>query len=633
MLLSSRHSIGRDFGSYVAAGYLQDTWRLTTHLALNLGLRYEYFSPPKEVNDQIWNYDSAANGLVQEGHSQVVDPFGYPCSSGFGAAAFIYPALPIYLPWRCQNTGSGSFLHANARQFEPRLGVVWSNSDSSTVIRAGFGVFYDELPTSQIARLMFNRPTPLNLQQPQALYGQNFNSFYCGSAVLGQPPGQCGLGNSSLTNLNPGTALNQAAAEPFGISAVDPNNMNSPQSRQVSASVQRLITNKLSLQVGYVGNFMKQLSTVTNTGFNNEWFCTNSAGASYPNMPPATASNCDSFSYFPIFTLADRGYGSYNAMVVEVRTNGWHGFQAGASYTWSKALDNASQSDFSLIPTSLLSQLYGFQFYGLGNPSVFGLGNTTQFSNSSIKITPGAYTQNVSALTGLLSEGVTTTGAGQIYATPYTVPQDPYNFLQNDYGRSDLNITNRLILDFAWEVPWKRKSRYLGGWTVSGIFTAQSGQPFTVFAGPLVGELTQRANLNGTLGTTGNPNQYFSNVGAISSPATACAQSAPSNSWYVQDQVLFDGVAGTPCIGDSARNQFTGPAYVDFDMALQKAFKPTERTELLFRSEFYNLFNRANYYNPISSYSLDGVTSNPQFGEIKSAHNPRLIQLSVRLNW
>ena len=65
-----------EFNSYVAAGYVQDTWRIKSHFAMNLGLRYEYFSPPKEANDQIWNYDPAANGLVQEGRSQVVDPFG-----------------------------------------------------------------------------------------------------------------------------------------------------------------------------------------------------------------------------------------------------------------------------------------------------------------------------------------------------------------------------------------------------------------------------------------------------------------------------------------------------------------------------------------------------------------------------
>src|SRR5208283_2151138 len=139
-----------------------------------------------------------------------------------------------YLPWRCKNTASGNFLHASATQFEPRVGVLWSNADASTVVRAGFGIFYDQLPTSQIARLMFNRPTSLNINTPQAIYGQNFNSFYCGSAVVGQSPGQCAFGNASLAGVNQGTTVYQSAAEPFGISAVDSNNMNSPMSRQVS---------------------------------------------------------------------------------------------------------------------------------------------------------------------------------------------------------------------------------------------------------------------------------------------------------------------------------------------------------------------------------------------------------------
>jgi hypothetical protein len=92
-------------------------------------------------------------------------------------------------------------------------------------------------------------------------------------------------------------------------------------------------------------------------------------------------------------------------------------------------------------------------------------------------------------------------------------------------------------------------------------------------------------------------------------------------------------VLGSPCLGDSARNQFTGPAYVDYDMAVQKLFKLSERLALSLRAESYNLFNRPNYYNPISTFSLDGVTEYSQFGQIKSAHNPRQFQFGVRLNW
>ena len=80
-------------------------------------------------------------------------------------------------------------------------------------------------------------------------------------------------------------------------------------------------------------------------------------------------------------------------------------------------------------------------------------------------------------------------------------------------------------------------------------------------------------------------------------------------------------------------HQFTGPAYVDYDMAIQKTFKLREAAALSLRAESYNLFNRPNYYNPISSYSLDGVTPYSQFGEIKSAHNARQFQFAVRISW
>ena len=54
---------------------------------------------------------------------------------------------------------------------------------------------------------------------------------------------------------------------------------------------------------------------------------------------------------------------------------------------------------------------------------------------------------------------------------------------------------------------------------------------------------------------------------------------------------------------------------------------------LNFRAEFYNLSNRANFYNPISALSVDGFNINPDFGKIKSAHDPRQIQFAVRYTW
>ncbi|MGH9601475.1 MAG: hypothetical protein ACRD24_03710 [Terriglobales bacterium] len=54
---------------------------------------------------------------------------------------------------------------------------------------------------------------------------------------------------------------------------------------------------------------------------------------------------------------------------------------------------------------------------------------------------------------------------------------------------------------------------------------------------------------------------------------------------------------------------------------------------MIVRVEVYNLTNRANYYNPISAFSLDGFTPNPDFGVIKSSHDPRQFQFAIRFVW
>jgi hypothetical protein len=70
------------------------------------------------------------------------------------------------------------------------------------------------------------------------------------------------------------------------------------------------------------------------------------------------------------------------------------------------------------------------------------------------------------------------------------------------------------------------------------------------------------------------------------------------------------------------------------NFAVQKAFPVRGETKMLtVRAEIYNLFNRANYYNPISDLSTDGINLNPDFGKIKSAHDPLQVQLAARFTW
>ena len=579
------------------------------------------FSPPNEVNGQIWNYDPVGQRACTARRKPSLDPYGDVCGKDPSTWYSVYGAS-IALPWNCKPTGNSNFLVASKTNFEPRLGVAWSTPNGDTVIRAGFGMFYDQLPVSLFGQLAFNRPVTYSETTPQAVYDQNFGSLGCFFQ-------QCGLGNSSLVNLNPLNDGYQQASIPFGLSAIDPANFKSPLTRQFNVSVGRQLTRNATAEVSYIGNYVANLPTTNNTGYNNEWFCTNSAQGNL-NQP------CDAFSFLPVFTLANLGYGNYNAFVAKFTVKAWYGLQTQASYTYSKALDNASQAGAPLIPGPLMTQLSALAINGTGSPLRYALGvNAVAFQPPAGVFGPGAVAANFSAITGLLTAGVSTTGVGRVQVTPYTIPQDPNNFLTNDYGPSDYNQTNRFILQYTWDIPTSSQSRWLTGWMLSGILIAESGQPFTIFAGPIAGELNQRVSLTAPLTMTGNPNAYIGNSSAIALPGTSCETQLGAQSPFVLQSTvgIRAGTVGTPCLGNSGRNQFTGPGYVDYDMAIQKLFKLHETLALSLRAESYNLFNRPNYYNPISAYSLDGITQYSQFGKIESAHNARQFQFGVRLSW
>jgi hypothetical protein len=286
----------------------------------------------------------------------------------------------------------------------------------------------------------------------------------------------------------------------------------------------------------------------------------------------------------------------------------------------------------------LFTQAFGLQQFGVGNPFGFLILGSTGASAGLRSIGAGTSVPASISAADTFTSSLTTTGAGQILVSHYNLPQDPTNFATNDYGPSDFNTTHRMVLDYNYDVPGPKDSAIFSNWKVSGIVSIQSGQPFTIFSGPLFGEITQRVNAS-SVQLTGDPNNYITGINAatalpsqvtVNGTATKCFLAAPA-----AGSVLLKGVIGSPCLGNTTRNEFTGPAYASTDIAIQKGFKVFgEGKELTLRTEAFNLFNRANYYNPISAFSLDGVSNiNPDFGKIKSAHPPLQLQFSARFTF
>ena len=215
------------------------------------------------------------------------------------------------------------------------------------------------------------------------------------------------------------------------------------------------------------------------------------------------------------------------------------------------------------------------------------------------------------------------------------------------------------MTSYLWELPrpaFAGKStlgRWLfSNWQVAGIITAMSGLPIDVVDGGagsfygLNGGNNALARPNWAPGATRDtartnvPAGYFFNPFAFVRPVVQSGQLIPSANGTAQANGL-----GTD-IGNVGRNVLRGPRQINVDFSVIKRFRIHEEKRLELRAEFFNLFNRVNFENPIANLnvltqsggSIDANTGriiNPgDFGRIiATSSNPRLIQLAVRLEF
>ena len=185
-----------------------------------------------------------------------------------------------------------------------------------------------------------------------------------------------------------------------------------------------------------------------------------------------------------------------------------------------------------------------------------------------------------------------------------------------DRGDADYDIRHTFTANSVFQLPFARK-RWYGGWDFSGIFTTRTGRPFTVLVNraaavvPSGQTQTQRANYLG-----GDP--YVTN---------------PTASQWLNPAAFGIPAAGT--YGNSGRNRFRGPGLWQADLGIAKQFRLTERIALDFRTEMFNLFNRAQFGNPVNNIST------PTIGRILTTANDgatgtgtsRQLQFMLRLNF
>ncbi|MGC1361662.1 MAG: carboxypeptidase regulatory-like domain-containing protein [Silvibacterium sp.] len=180
---------------------------------------------------------------------------------------------------------------------------------------------------------------------------------------------------------------------------------------------------------------------------------------------------------------------------------------------------------------------------------------------------------------------------------------------------SSFDEPNRGVVAYVYDLPLGQGRAFfnqkgildqiVGGWITSGSFEANSGYPFTIFAGG--------PNLTGSLAGS----VFANRVGNLSAAKNATQWFNPAN--------FADPAPYT--YGDSGRNSTRTPGFWDFDAALQKNFNISETVKLQFRCDAFNLFNHRNLGEPGNSLDNSGT------GQIVSSTAPRLLQVGSQISF
>lgn len=188
-----------------------------------------------------------------------------------------------------------------------------------------------------------------------------------------------------------------------------------------------------------------------------------------------------------------------------------------------------------------------------------------------------------------------------------------------DYGPADFNLKHRVVATVGYELPFMKSNRWIGGWSVNSIISAQGGAPFTPYSSSGSYDLNKDGYTTDRVVSTiapmdtrtkGNPaTGYLNTADWVRFPAASCA----------------NGLFCNPPIG---RNSVSGPGYKNVDVGLTKAFRITERSSVKFMANLFNAFNHPNFKLPAAN-----LNSASSFGKSTSTFDPRIMQLAVRIDF
>ncbi len=624
--------------------YFQDDWKVSKRLTLYLGIRYDLYKRHNEEGNAATTFilgGSTPNSFIL-GPSNALPNRLFNANIVAGNPGCDTDA-EILLAQMAGVCGPGGFAPAKTlgagdhNNFGPRVGFAWDMfGDGKTSLRGGFGVAYEGTLYNPLSNSRWNPPY------------YSFNAVCCGVSQQGgdvvwgptvcdgiaPPHGNCAQDRTTApTFTGPGTNPNQGPAGQAqaqgNIDGWDPSNPNQavltgiifpqgirdPYVYNFYLSLQREILPKTVVEARYVGTAGHKLFRAED--INREPGSLLPAGVTETDNLGRTLTGLGgrlNQNYGRLRNWQNAVNSNYNSLQASVKHQMSHGLLFNVDYTYSHSID----------------------------------GGSTWHS--------GATTANGSA-------------AGEGFTTDQTIPG-------LDRGNSIFDIRHRLVLNYVWQLPGQNLKGVMGaiagGWSLNGIWSFQSGahwEPFTssgaklreiVIVNPdgsnprgLCKTLTATGTDDFTDGNCANIGGDFNlDRGRNDRPDSSVkgfsdfSRKTWAEGWFPVDA---DGNPLPPpqgnlpsltkptclaCVGNLGRNTFVGPGNWAADMTLSKIFKITERVNLKFDANAFNVFNRANFILATAGGGANNKPfQQPNFGQAAGTLRAREMQFGLKLSF
>jgi hypothetical protein len=649
----------------IAELYLQDDWRATPRLTVNVGFRGSLFGAWYNPKDTAYNWrPEAFNPSL--GNSIYIDPInGYLAGKNSGSPIPLSRSGPYSLSSlgpiitnglvQCGANGLPDSCMTNTLFHpSPRVGFSWDPwGNGKTAIRAGYGLFWEHGTgyEANVGSLIGSAPLVLSETQSN-ITSYTSVGFSCQGGAAQCPNNPAGGGGATF---------------PLNVTSI-PTKATYPYTQQWSLSVQREVRKGLVGQLAYVGTKGTHLTAVRDLNQLQPFSGLNPFG---PGQP-ITAAVCASGN-------------------------------AGNPFLVSGT--NSSTSGSGITVPSTLS--IGSQNPGYTNMLIACTGNPG-FSVNKVGISPDAVrpylgfsniisVENIAdseyhALQGTLRETTGPLTIGVAYTFSHSLDdasdRSSANFansldIHSNHASSDFDQRQLLNINYIYDLPLLRLltgfshlvgigkdpaddpysgtvenpswepgpalKTLLGDWQLSGITTFQSGTPFSVINGG--GSNGTGAADNAGVGDGLGIGSYADVIGNAHVGKPFVAQNANN----VGPLLLNPGAFAAPrglTFGDSGRNFLNNPSRINFNMSLFKHFKTfKERLDIEFRAEAFNVFNHTQFRvtdpanpgntgnNVINCYGTQtelysaggsGCLAGNSFLHPVDAHDPRILQFGLK---